>query len=160
MTDIKTKGLAELQRFLDQLPAKVERNVLRGALRAGANVLKPLAQAGIRSRSGQTARSIKVRSNARGSAVTASLYTSSFKARFLEYGTKPHRIEPKNRKALSIGGLYYDGVNHPGARPYPFLRPAMDQGAPAAVVAVGEYMKNRLATKEGLDTSDIIVEVE
>ena len=32
------KGLAELQRAMDQLPAKVEANIMRGAMRAGASV--------------------------------------------------------------------------------------------------------------------------
>lgn len=36
---VQIHGLAELQRTLDQLPAKIEANVLRGALRAGANVI-------------------------------------------------------------------------------------------------------------------------
>jgi hypothetical protein len=37
------------------------------------------------------------------------------------------------------------------------MRPALDQQAQAAVIATAEYMKNRLATKEGLDTADIVI---
>jgi len=52
-----------------------------------------------------------------------------------------------------------DGV-HPGVMPKPFMRPALDAQSGAAVLAVGEYIKKRLATKNGLDTSEINIEVE
>ena len=45
MADVKVKGLADLNKFLQQLPAKVEQSVLRGALRAGANVVMAEAKA-------------------------------------------------------------------------------------------------------------------
>jgi len=157
---VHVKGLDELQRFLDKLPAKLEQNVMRGALRAGANVIKPVAAANIHSVSGETARSLKVRSGARGGRVTASVYTRHFVAPFLEWGTKPHTIKATNRKALAIGGAYFESVEHPGARPHPFLRPAMDTQAQAAVLAAGEYVKQRLATKEGIDTAGITLEAE
>jgi hypothetical protein len=38
------------------------------------------------------------------------------------------------------------------------MRPALDAQASAAVVAAAEYMKDRLATKHGLDTSDVVIE--
>ncbi len=41
MNNINVRGLADLQKFLDQLPAKLETNVMRGALMAG---LKPIEQ--------------------------------------------------------------------------------------------------------------------
>lgn len=155
---VHVKGLADLQRFLDQVPAKLERNVLRGALRAGANVLKPAAQANIHSVSGDLAHSLKVRSDARGGRVTASVYTRHFTARWVEYGTKPHDIAPKNRQALSIGGLFFASVHHPGAKGVGFLRNALDTRAADAVVAAARYMQQRLATQQGLDTTDIVVE--
>lgn len=158
MSEVNVKGLRELQTFLDQLPAKVERNILRGALRAGANVIKPVAQGQIRHVSGELARSLKVRSNARGGTVTASVYTRVFYAPFLEYGTKPHEIKTKNGGALSFGGGFVKSVDHPGARAYPFLRPAMDSQAGAAVIAAAEYARLRLSTKHGLDTADLSFE--
>lgn len=38
------------------------------------------------------------------------------------------------------------------------MRPALDSNITAAVVAAGNYVKSRLATKQGLDTSHIMVE--
>lgn len=53
---------------------------------------------------------------------------------YLEYGTPPHIIRPKDKKALSWtegkggGGQRYFAkvVHHPGTRPQPFIRPAFD----------------------------------
>ena len=44
MIDIKVTGLAELQKVLDTLPEKIERNILRGALNAGAKPLLNVAK--------------------------------------------------------------------------------------------------------------------
>ena len=38
------------------------------------------------------------------------------------------------------------------------MRPALDSQATRAVVAAGEYIKRRLATKHGLDTSGVMIE--
>lgn len=157
---IHVKGFAELETFLRQLPAKVERNVLRGALRAAAKIIQARAKANVRKRSRATEKSIKVGSRSQGGQVTAYVRVKDFKANWLEYGTRPHQIKPKNGKALAIAGKVVEHVNHPGARPYPFLRPALDQGAPLALIAAAEYMKQRLATKEGLDTSDVQIGIE
>lgn len=46
-------------------------------------------------------------------------------AGFVEFGTKPHTIKAKNRKALAIptpdGFIFVKSVNHPGTKPYPFM---------------------------------------
>lgn len=63
-------------------------------------------------------------------------------ARYLEFGTRPHEIRPKNRKALRWGATAADRrlsgrprvganvrfakvVHHPGTRAKPFMRPAV-----------------------------------
>lgn len=159
MADLEhVKGLSELQAFMDQLTPKIERNIAQGALRAGMNVVKPVAQANIHSVSGLLAKGLKVGSKARGGTVTSTLKATgphAFIARWLEYGTRPHTITAANRRGLSIGGMFFQSVAHPGGRPRPFMRPALDTQARAAVIAVGEYIRNRLATKHGLDTADI-----
>ena len=183
---VNVKGLSDLQKFLDQLPAKIERNVMRGALRAGAKVIVPAAKQGIRSISGELADSIKSGSTARGGKVTGYVRTRFYRAKWVEYGTRPHfiSVRPEDRPnrmtrrglrpysirtinrmvergSLVIGKNFVGGsVSHGGARPKPFLRPALDTMASEAVVAVGEYVKQRLATKHGLDTSDVNIEAE
>jgi len=168
MTDINVKGLSELQAFLDTLPAKLQNNVLRGALRAGIKPIKEVAVANCPSGepsetnkrkynlySGALRDSIRVsgRIDKRNGNVVARLVAGGktktgadvFYAKMVEFGTKPHIIG--------------DGV-HPGVMPKPFMRPALDTEANAAVLAVGEYIKKRLATKNGLDTSDIEIGIE
>lgn len=158
------KGLSELQRFLDQLPPQLERNVVRGALRAGMRTVLPLARAKINNVSGELAASLRVGARARNGEVKAYVVSRVYYARFVEYGTKPHAIGPKNRASLAFGGIFAESVWHPGSRPAAggrgFMRSALDEGAGAALLAAGEYMKLRLATKHGLDTADIALEVE
>lgn len=47
--------------------------------------------------------------------------------KFVEFGTPPHIIRPKNKKALSWDGLEHPVkiVHHPGTRPQPFIRNAI-----------------------------------
>jgi len=48
---------------------------------------------------------------------------------YVEYGTPPHIIKPKNKKALHWGGTngpVVKLVHHPGTRPQPFIRPAIN----------------------------------
>ena len=48
-------------------------------------------------------------------------------AGFVEFGTSPHTITARTRQALYWKGAEHPvyRVNHPGNRPYPFLRPAL-----------------------------------
>ena len=43
---------------------------------------------------------------------------------FLEFGTKPHYIVPRNKNALYFDGNFYAEVHHTGSRRYPHLEPA------------------------------------
>lgn len=156
---VHVKGLAELQKFLDTLPPKIEKNIMRGALRAGANVVKTQAKANIHPVSGVLGKSLKVGTNTRGARVMAAVKTRVFYARFVEYGTRPHTITARDGGSLRFGGGFYKSVQHPGVtKAHAFLRPALDTQAHAAVIAVGDYIKMRLATKHGIDTSHIQVE--
>ncbi len=159
--DVHVRGLAELQKFLDQLPAKIEANVMRGALRAGMNVVKPAAQSGVHSVSGELAKGLRVGTKRKGGVVISYLRARGphgFVARWVEYGTAAHPIVSRGGHSLAFGGRFVKSVLHPGAKPKPFMRPALDTQAQAAVIAAGEYTKNRLATKEGLDTSHVTIQ--
>lgn len=154
--EVHVKGLADLQKFLDTLTPRLEKNVMRSALRAGAKVIQAQAIANVPVKSGELRKSIKITTRARGGRITASVRTKLFYGRFVEFGTAAHNIAAK-RGWLSFGGIFARSVQHPGAKPHPFLRPALDAMASAAVVAVGEQVKKRL-TKEGLDVADVLVE--
>jgi len=181
MSEVRVKGLSELARFLDTFPDRLQRNVMRGALRAGMRPVLIAARSGIRSISGDLAKSLRIVGSSRGDIVKASVRTNDFTARFVEYGTAAHWISPKGmlsetrfatkrgarliggrafnqgikRGSLKIGVNFASAIYHPGARAKPFMRPALDSQAQAAVIATGEYIKQRLANKHGLDTSAV-----
>lgn len=155
---VHIKGLDQLQKLLDTLPAKLERNVMRSSLREGAKVL--LAEATYRApaKSAALVSSLKIGTRSRGGTVTSYVKTNLWYARFVEYGTRPHEIRPKHAKSLFIAGVFGTLVKHPGAKPHPFLRPALDAGKTGAVIATAEAIKKRLTTKESLDASHIMIE--
>lgn len=157
MADVHVKGLRELQAFLDTLPAKIEKNIMRTAMRAGAKVVKDAAVQNVPVKSGALRKSLKVSTKARGATVSASVRTRVFHAHFIEFGTAAHVISGKNGGWLRFGGGFAKSVYHPGAKARPFLRPALDTQAQAALVAVGEKVKVRL-TKQGLDVAHVAVE--
>src|ERR1035437_278908 len=117
MSDVHVTGLTDLQRFLDELPAKLQKNVMRGALRAGMNEIKPVAQQNVHSVSGELAKGLKVGTKSKGSIVTASLKATGPHRRvahLVEFGTKPHTIKAKDGGALAFAGGVYKSVQHPG----------------------------------------------
>jgi hypothetical protein len=93
---VHVKGLAQLQTFLSTLPVKMEKNIMRGALRAGAKPILADAKMRVRKRSGATAASMRISTMARGGRVIARVIAG--KATYgnvpiwLEYGTRPHLI--------------------------------------------------------------------
>ena len=162
MTDTTVKGLAELKRALDELPAKVEANIMRAALRAGAKVLATEIQANVPQRSGVLAASVKYGAKLDKRNGKTSAYArvggrakkgqqAAFYAHMVEYGTAAHIIKAPPGVRLAVRGMFYTSVYHPGAKKRPFIRPALDTKATAAVEAVREYIRQRLATKHGID---------
>jgi HK97 gp10 family phage protein len=162
-SEVNIKGMAELDKLLAELPDKLQRNVMRSALRAGAQVIKQRAQelapvhtgklrdsirVSVRIKAGVPVATVKAGGNAKGGA---------FYAHMVEYGTAAHFIKPKTAKSLFLAGLFREGVDHPGAVAHPFMRPAFDAAAQEAVLAVALKVKARL-TKQGLDTPDISVD--
>ena len=154
---VHVKGLSALNDFLQQLPVRLEKNIMRSAMRQGAKVMQRQAIANVPVKSGALKKSIKIGTRVRGGRVTAAVKTKLFYAKFVEFGTASHNIAAKQNGWLSFMNIFAKSVDHPGSRPRPFLRPAMDATAGAAVVAVGEQIKKRL-TKEGLNVADILVE--
>lgn len=51
--------------------------------------------------------------------------------KYVEFGTAPHIIRPKDKKALKWGkgknAKFAKVVRHPGSRPKPFIRPTIHQ---------------------------------
>jgi HK97 gp10 family phage protein len=182
ISETNLKGFSELQKFLDELPVKMEANIMRGAMRAGVKPIyiaaKQACPVGEPSSTGAKRYklypgalrdSIRIITRKKGSVVSASVVVGGknkkgvnvWYANLIEYtGAVQHLIVAKLGGSLFIGGLFHKVAEHPGMQAQPFMRPAFDSEHDAAILAAGEYIKNRLATKEGLDTQDIELGVE
>lgn len=168
--EFKVKGLRELQTLLDTLPDKLQKNVMRSALRKGAAVIHqdakqraPVGDPNIRNiqqyggYKGALRDSLRVSTGIkRGGIVTASVKAGGkskrgadvYYARWIEYGVAAHGVK-RGDKGVKTGTDL-----HPGFPPIPFMRPALDSKAYAATTAIAEHIKSRL-TQAGLNTEDI-----
>lgn len=147
MAELKIQGLAELNRTLQELPAKIERSVLRGGLRAGAGVIRDAAKSRVSTKTGALRDSIRVSMRVRGGSVKAQVKAGdkkAFYAHMVEFGTARHWIKPKSRKSLFLAGLLKEVVDHPGAKQSPFMRPAFDAATQPAIEAMAAYIRARL----------------
>lgn len=153
-------GGRALDDLLQTLPVKLEKNIMRTALAAGARVYRDEAKKLVPKDSGDLAENIRVSTRTRKGRVTASAKVGGkFKgkiiryAHLVEYGTRAHVIAPKKKKAVVTGDGVFKRVNHPGDKPKPFMRPAADASFAAAVAAVQAKIRQRL-TKEGLEVPE------
>lgn len=161
MLEVNVRGLADIERALQQLPDKLTRNVLRGALSAAARQIAEEARATAPRVTGELADSIRVSSRIVRGQPQASVKVggrvrgkwTAFYAHMVERGTKAHEIRPKGAKSLFFAGITARLVNHPGARARRFLQQAADTRAAAAVEALKSYCRKRLA-REGVDVPD------
>lgn len=167
----RVKGLAELDNALRQLPDKIQMNVLRGAMRAGAKVFAQAAVAAAPRRSGRLKRSIRYSARfdrKRGMPVGSSsagrggkgrpLNASAFYARLVERGTAPHMIWPRSPNTLLAIGRPY--AKHPGTRANPFMASSFAIKKGDAVLVAANYIRKRLLTKHGIEVSETGLENE
>lgn len=161
-------GLADLHKLLQELPAKVEGNVMRGALRAGQKVVADEAKSQLDAMGAVDSGDLKnsVRVQFRGKSLKRGWVQvnvvagnkAAWYSHLVEYGTasyytgngstvgKPYKIVSKKGKlgALLFGGQVREEVTHPGIRPRPFMRRAVDVAQGPALQAVEAYIRTRL----------------
>lgn len=147
-------GGKALAKALSELPTKIEKNIMRAALRAGAAVIAAEARNNVPVDSAELKSTIRTSSNAKRGMVEANAVVGTRKkgwyATFVEFGTAPHIIKAgKNKPVLSFrdrNGVWRRAtqVNHTGATAKPFMRPAFDTRGDEAVKAVAEKIRERL----------------
>lgn len=158
--DITITGLVELNEMLQELPAKIEANILRGALRAGqkrilddAKARCPVALPNMKNIQlygayrGALRDSIRISTKLKDGTVTVSVKAGNkvaYYAHMVEYGTRPHEELPSGAHSLFMAGLFKAQISHPGAVAKPFMRPAFDNNAQAALEAAADYMRERI----------------
>lgn len=146
----KTEGFAEMQKVLAELPNAIRNRVTINALLAGGRVLRDEMKLQVPVETGDLKKAINVtRYTTRKEGVRAVAAGVRGKegplAHLVEFGTSPHPIKAKKKKALAYlkGGeqRFATEVQHPGAKPKPFVRPATDAKAQEAV----ERMRDNMA---------------
>jgi len=165
-----SRGGAAVRRYIEQLPAELERTVLRGAARAGGKVLVDGAKE--RSISSDVDDAIVMKRKSEPGRITVIITVEKGWARsvanWLEYGTDAHfisvakeerggksvaRINATDKRSMIIGGKFVgDTVFHPGAKPHPFLRPTLDIDGPKAVAEAQNFI-NAHVTPSGIIAS-------
>lgn len=142
--------------MLEELPAKIEGNVMRGGMRAAARVVQDEAKRLCPLGSGEMPKghspgdlrnSVRISMRFKQGRITADVKAGNakaFYAHMVEFGTARHFIKAKNRKSLFYSGSGVEQVEHPGAKAKPFMRPAIDNKANAAIDALSEYIVTRL----------------
>lgn len=166
-SEIKVEGLAELQKMLNQFPAKLEANILRGGLRAASNIYRDRARANVPRKTGDLRKSIKVSTKNRKGVTSATISAGGgkvFYAHWIEFGTAsffdgsgksvgaPYKIpgttkggvSTRNKKAVSFGDMAYNNVTHPGIQPKAFMRNAFDGGTDEVMQALKLYIGGRI----------------
>lgn len=160
---ITVDGLKELELKLKTLPEKMEKRLLRQALREGGQLILSAIKAGVRRTSGEAHHTstgkprphlvddLKIRIRTKDGLPVAHIgagQQTAYIARFLELtGTAPHlipkEIEP-GKAVLIAGGHPVLQVQHPGTSPKPFIRPAFDSQYLNALNRFRDFLRERL----------------
>lgn len=162
------KGFDALAKTLQELPAKMEARILRGATRAAAKVIEAEVDKRVpRGKTGHLAASVRISTRVRNGVAMASVKAGNkdaFYAHMVEGGTRRHIIsaagkvigQAGRRKGRSIGistlnrhlriGVQYIGsfVWHPGAKANPFMENSLKATFQPAVDAARAYVAKRL----------------
>lgn len=157
MSNTNIKGGKELMAFLSELPAKMERNIMRSALNQGAKVVQKDIEANAPVDEGDLRKSFKRSTRVRRGRVVAKVVTKDPAAHWVEYGTAAHQIQGKGGGYLFFKGRLVRSVHHPGARAKPFVRPSLDARSADAIRAVGAQINKRL-TVLGIESAPIEVD--
>jgi hypothetical protein len=156
-----SRGRSEVKAYMADARAALPR-VLSGGARAGATVIADEIK--LRTPSDEVRTKLRMRVRQVGDAVVAKIDLPPGWARsvgiWLEYGTSPHYItvDDAQRDGKSVqrinslskaGTLVIDGepvgstVFHPGARPHPTFRPALDMKQAEAVAEAQRFINAR-----------------
>jgi hypothetical protein len=157
-----SRGGPGVRSFMASIPAKMQ-SVLRGAARAGANVIAEEAKQTVTSEATRDAITVVTKTEERRVVAKISVKPGWGRAVgiWLEYGTHPHVISVDSKKAgmsagrinrkIKEGSLVINGqfvgaaIHHPGARPHPFLRVSLDMKEAEAIAAAQSYIDARVS---------------
>lgn len=131
----------DIQGALDKIGAfnGRARKKIEDAVEKSTGNVQAGAQARVARKSGKTKASIKKKFDR--NKVVGEVFTKRPTGHLIELGTKPHEIEARRAKALTIKGGFARRVHHPGTAAKPFMKPAADAEMPKLVRNITEAVK-------------------
>jgi len=150
VVDLKIKGVPELIAKMQMLPDEVQTKILGGATIAAANVFQEEARANVPKRSAQLERAIRVvKGNSKVKGIVGAKVVlkgrHAYLGKWMEWGTVAHLITVRTKGTLVIGGKAIGKkVKHPGIRPRPFMRPAVDNKMAEAIQTVHQFLERNI----------------
>lgn len=121
-------GSADLYKLAGALKESAQNSatVSQTSILSSASFIKADMEQRVPVRTGRLKQSIAIR--VEGDQVIIGPHTEY--ANFVEFGTRPHIIKAKNKKALAFRGpngmVFVKQVHHPGTKPHPYVRPAFE----------------------------------
>ena len=156
-------GLDEFYRQLQEFPVNIEKNVMRGAIRAGLKPIVDEAKALCPVKSGALQKSIRIKFRNRSQqygwirGVITAGNREAFYAHIIEFGSgsfyegagtkskrMPYEIKPRGAKSLFFAGMMRTLIVHPGVKPVGFMRKAVDHKSAEAFEAAKAYLAERI----------------
>ena len=125
MIKIDSSDLNKFSVILRELPDEIKDNVRKVVKNSAFNIERN-AKSSASVKTGHLKRSISTKIGD----MEATIHTSNLKyAPMVEFGTRPHIIRAKNKKALYWKGAKHPvkQVNHPGSKAKPYLIPAFEE---------------------------------
>ena len=125
MIKIDSTDLNKFNVILRELPDEIKNDVRKVVKNSAFNIERN-AKSSASVKTGHLRRSISTKMGD----MEATIHTSNLKyAPMVEFGTRPHIIRAKNKKALYWKGATHPvkQVNHPGSKAKPYLIPAFEK---------------------------------
>jgi len=152
---MKLEGLKDLEdKLLKDLPAAVQKKVMRSALMFALTPIQKAAKAKVPEDSGELKKAIRKKSlltranqfkAEAGIHMTSKRKATGWKWHFIEFGTAAHKIKSKKKKALSGDGVIYGKETIvPAISAQPFLRPAFAEKSREALARFKKQMLKRI----------------
>ncbi|MBL4730279.1 MAG: HK97 gp10 family phage protein [Sulfurimonas sp.] len=134
--DVKVSGVEDLLRKLKSFPIKFQKNVITGAIRAGAAAITKEARRNVPRDDGYLKKSLKtIKRKTKDKSI--------IKFSVVPHTRTIHKVQDANgEKRYNYGGHIEFGSSKAAAHPY--LRPAFESKGSEAIEIAKKYMKKRI----------------
>lgn len=133
MIEVNVQGTDAIRDTFARLVPETQRKVLRGLAQVAFDTAQ--RQVDTHTQTGALARSLRLRSDGKGGWIIDHDLQHAPYAIFLHFGTRPHLIRPREKKALrwpsgqggKTGFVFAKWAKHPGYKGHPYLVEAADE---------------------------------